>query len=269
MTNTGIRFLSSMRFAFWSIVVLIAWFLLGAILYKTDAFAGTFHSMNDQMILDWLMQYARADEFVLIWFIGLCICALAVSLSFAFCSATTLLKNVLKLKNKLSSSLLFVMHFMFILIVLFHALSMVVGFKYGYRKAFSGETIVFPGDYRLLVDSVYFVNDPAVLKDKKSYSKIRMTKENFSIGENSIDVSLYKGDKLIGHGQSYFLKPMVVNDIRITIEKFFLAENGRASEVGVVLCLSRNPLLWPFFIVYGLSVLLLAVYAFIFLKKTD
>lgn len=268
MMNNGIRFLASMKFAFWSLVSLIAWFLLGAVLYKTDAFTATFHSMNDLMILDWLIAYSKSDVLVLLWFAGLCICGFSVALSFTFCSTTTLYRNFVKLKGKLSYAILFLMHLVFILIVLMHVLSMIIGFKYGHQKVFSGDIIEFPNTYRLHVDTVHFVDDPAVLKDKKSYAKIRMTKENFTIDENRVHVSLYKADRFLGEGSAYFLKPLCIHTSRLTIEKFIYSEKRGTSSIGAVICLSNNPLLWPFFVVYGLAVLLLAFYAVLVLKKT-
>jgi hypothetical protein len=263
-----IRFLSSMKFAFWSILALILWFFAGVAFASQGEYKKAFAKMNDLLILDWFFSESFNNIPVLLWFSGLCISGGIVLISFVFCTWTTLRKPLTLKKNRLKSWLMFSLHIVFILIVLFHVLSMIMGFKYGYQKAFDQTILEFDNGYAVHVHEIQFVNDTEVLKSKESHSKIRLSKENFSIDENYVDISLFKENEFLARGKTFFLKPFVFNNIHITIENFFVDNKNDNEKIGVRLVVARNPVHVPFFIMYAVAIVLILFWTVLTWKES-
>ncbi len=263
-----IRLLSSMKFAFWSIFALILWFFGGVAIASMGEYKKAFAKMNDLLILDWFFSESLNSIPVLLWFCGLCLFGGIVLLSFAFCTFTSLRKPLRIKKNKLKSWLMFSLHIVFILIVLFHVLSMIMGFKYGYQKAFDNTVLEFDNGYAVHVHEIQFVNDTEVLKSKEIHSKIRLSKENFSIDENYVDVSLFWKNEFLASGKTHFLKPFVYNSIHITIENFFVDNKKDKEIIGVRLVVARNPVIVPFFIMYAVAILLILFWTVLTWKES-
>lgn len=87
-----IKFLSSMRFAFWLLVSLIVWLFLGAMLTIQKDLAYAIKNMGNKLILDWLLEQSAQSPIILSWFIILCIIGALLAVSFLFCSWTNLYK---------------------------------------------------------------------------------------------------------------------------------------------------------------------------------
>jgi hypothetical protein len=255
-----VRFLASMKFAFWSITALILWFLTGTILASASSYAKTFAQMNDVLIVEWFFHEAQSDSLVMIWFVVFCFFALLVAISFAFCTSVTLYKVMIRQSFELKQIVLFLMHVVFIGIMGFHLLSMVGGYKRGYIPAFEGQMISINENCSLIVRKIHFVDDPSVLRKKDKHSKIRLSKENFSIEENYVEVAMIRSGEIIGAGNIYFLKPLVINRYWFTIESFIIDEHKETPNIGARLVIARNPVLIPFFVMYGLAILLILIW---------
>ncbi len=255
-----IRLFASMKFAFWSLAGLVVWFFAGVVLGGNDQFKKGFQKMNDLLILDWLKNEATGNILIFIWFAGLCIVGGLVFMSFIFCTFTTLRKHLSKGRLRVRSRIMFLLHLVFILIVVFHIVSMVTGFKYGYQKAFVNSILRFDNSIAVEVHQIRFVNDPEVLKSRESHSKIRLTKENFNIDENFVEISLFRDGEFLARGKSRFLKPYVYKNIRVTIENFFVDDKVELDKIGVRLVVSKNPVLLPFFTLYAIAVVLMLLW---------
>lgn len=251
-----------MKFAFWSIIALIAWFILGA-LCTTGSLKKGFLPMNDMLILDWIRHSAASEPLVLLWFVVFCLIGGMVTLSFIFCTSTTLLKPIRLANCTAKLCILFSLHLVFILVVIFHVISMVAGVKAGYLKAFEMSSFQVGSGYRVRVTDIQFVADPTLLMSKNEHAKIRYTKENFDPEKNYAEVQVFHNDQLLIQGKAGYMNPLVVDQLRITLERFFFDTKSSIPRYGVRLTVARNPVLLPFFVFYGLAAILILLYVIV------
>ncbi len=259
-------FLSSIRFAFWTILLLIAWLGAGALL-ATDHSRKAFLVLNDTLVLDWLFTEAIREPLLLIWFGILCVLAILLVISFVFCTFPTLLRVIRGQYRNLTTTLLLGIHLLCILIAVFHALSFITGFKEGHIRTRTGDTIALPDGFSLCVKEVIFVDDPALLTPGKEDSKIRYTRGNFSDDINRVGVMLLHHGMFDGEGSAFYMKPYVRGRIRITLESFTLSDEAGLRQPEVYLTITRNPLLEAFFISYCLLAVSLILYTFMTWKQ--
>lgn len=251
-----------MKFAYWSILSLIIWFFIGNLLAASKEYQKAFQRMNDQIVLDWFMQNVEKHPLVSLWLLGLCFFALLVATSFIFCTTTTLLKLPASKRNYLRSLLLLVMHILFVFILGFHFFSMITGVRAGHVKAFKNESFDFEKAFSIKIRDIHFVDDVKILQKSDKHSKIRLFADSFSIDKNYAEIELYKDAKLLHTGKAYYLKPLVYNNIRVTIEEF-TGEDERGKGVGVILTFALNPFVYTFFTLYACSILILLLYSII------
>jgi hypothetical protein len=251
-----------MKFAFWSVIALIAWFTLGA-LSTSGSMKKGFLPMNDMLILDWLRNSAASEPLVLLWFIVFCLIGGMVTLSFIFCTSTTLLRPIRLASCTAKAFILFSIHLVFILIVILHVISMVAGVKAGYLKAYEMSSFQVGSGYRVKVADIQFVANSSLLKDKADHAKIRYTRENFDPKMNYAVVQVFYHDQLREQGKIGYMNPLVVDQLRITLERFFFDTKSSIPRYGVRLTVARNPVLLPFFVFYGLAAILILLYAIV------
>jgi hypothetical protein len=262
-----IRFLSSMKFAFWSMITLIIWSFIGVGMSSSGAYKDGFKMMNDQLIINWFFNEGLQNPFVTMWFVGFCIIGALLSLSFFFCTFTNLYKLISKKSNKIRNVLLFGIHLLFICIVGFHVLSMLIGYKKGNVNIFEGQSVTLDDKYIVTLNAINFLDNPEILQQKDKHSKIKYTEENFHIKDNYADFTIRKNTKTIANGKAYMLSPLISKSYRLTIEQFILEDSSPLSRIGVKFVFMKNPILYPFFISYALVILMIIIFTIITWKN--
>jgi hypothetical protein len=253
--------LSSMRFAFLVILLLAGWFLAGAYM-AGKAFRKIFSSMNEMLIVEWWQTVGHEALWVKIWFAVLCILAALLALSFLFCTFSTLVARIRRSTRKSLSVVLFLIHFFGLILVGLHGLSILIGYKLGEEELFPGEEIVLPDGVKLVIDQVVFVNDTSLLYFRQGQPRIRYHRENYALDSNYVHLSFYRDGHPVQSDKLLYMKPIRTNGLLVTLDSFVAGhQNGGTSEaVGVKITAVKNPVMIPFFVVYALSVLVLALF---------
>ncbi len=260
------KFLSSMRFAFWSLISITVWFILGIFLAINDGFYYGIKAMSNMLILDWVLQKSIDFPLVLVWFIGLCIIAILLALSFLFCTCNNLLKVSLKSKS-FKSILLLIIHVLFVIIMALHLGSMLWGFKYSDIEMEVGQEFKFDEGYSLILDTVKYVDDINVLKMKYKTMRKYHTRDGFHYKDNYAEFTLKQNDKIIISDQVKMLSPMKHHFIRVTISYFYLPKNTETEIPGVKVVITKNYFNTLFFIFYALEILSIIGFLIITWKK--
>ena len=238
------------------------WFFTGMLLTLSDPVKKAIKLMNSEMLNDWFFGTAIHNPVVLFWFIIFCLIALILAISIVLCTYNNLLKSLVK-KKTLRNWLLFGMHFNFIIILVFHVLTMLVGFKAGDIELRSGDKYEHKSGYSILISKVNFIDDLSVIEKKDKKSKREITLQNFSYKKNYAEIVLLKNGKIISEGKSYVMSPFKYKDIRLTIEKFIVTEKDGIKTAGINIIIVKNKLTEVFFIFYILEILLILAYTVI------
>ncbi len=254
------KFLSSMKLAAIMLISLIVVFLCGIFLTANDGVYEAFKHMNDIIILDWIMEIGNKNIYVVIWFVILCLIAFLFGINLFLCTKDRLYKTALTSKS-LKASLLFSIHIVFIIILLLHAVSLVIGFKHGNIVLSAGDKYEFENGYTLRLKEINFVDDFAILKDKKKSSRLEMTRDKFHYKENYASLSLFKNGEKVVDGSAFIFSPVSGDGIQITLEKFIL--DKMTKEPAVRITVAKNPLVLWFFVFYALGILSLTAYLFV------
>ena len=258
--------LSSLQVAFWTILCLILWMGIGSLLaIKNGPYSSTFSSMNDQMIVQWLTHEAIKLPAILTWFIGLCLIAAALLLNTVLCIWQRILPMLQA--ARLSRNLLAVIHIMVILVMAGHGLSMIVGEKIEKTVMFPGQTRSLGGGYSLHMDSLIFLDNPALLRLSKQEKHLKMTREVFHLKGNHAILTLTKDGRTIERSTAGILAPFDHGSLHIVLKTFILSKKN--NKLGAMMIIVRNPLAKPFFVIYALMIVSLAWYVFITWKKPN
>jgi len=256
--------LSSMQFAFWAILCLIFWMGLGALLtIKSSPYYDVFSTMNEQMITQWLASKAANMPVILGWFIGLCLIAAALLLNTSLCIWQRILPMLQA--ARLSRNILAVVHILVILVMAGHGLSMIMGEKYESSVMFPGQIKNLGGGYSLRMDSLVFLDDPALLRLSKHDKHLQMTRDVFHLKGNHAILMLQKDGRTIERSTVGILAPFDHGSLHIVLKTFILGKKN--NKLGALIIIVRNPLANPFFIIYALMITTLAWYVFITWKK--
>ena len=242
-----------MRFAFWVLLVFIAWFFLGALIASSDAYYGAFKDMSNYLLLDWFLNISSDNLLILFWFIGLCIIGGLLAISFMFCSYFNLLKVAKKQRSRNSILLLFI-HVMFVIIMGLHLASMVFGYKHSNVKMSVNDEFVFEDGFSVVFDSVKYIDDLSVLKLEYKEMRAFQTQELFHYKENIAFVTLYQHGEKISSGELTILSPFAYGSLRVTIDHFFIPPDAVSDVPKIEVVVMKNALVELFFISYLLFI---------------
>jgi len=261
-----IKFLSSMRFAFWLLFSIIIWFILGAFLSINDSFYHGIKEMSNELILNWLIQKSMNFPIVLAWFIGLCIIAVLLAISFIFCTWNNLLKVMLK--NSTSKSiLLLTIHILFVIIMALHLGSMLFGYKYSDIEIGVGQEFKFDNDYSLTLDAVNYIDDINVLKMKYKAMRDYHTRDGFHYKDNYAAFTLKQNNKIIRKDKVKMLSPLKYGFLKVTISYFCLPKKSDSEIPGVKVVIAKNYFNELFFIFYALEIISILFFLALTWKK--
>ncbi len=259
-----IKFLSSLKLSAILIICLVLMFLAGVFMSLSDPIYDALKQMNDIIILDWVLLIKTNNTAIVIWFVVFCVIAGLLGINLVLCTWNNLLKNAIKSRSVKVLSL-FLIHLVFIVILVLHAFSMVIGFKYGNIRLSEDDRYKFENEYELVVSDIDFIDDYSILKKSKSSSRMVMTRDKFHYKENSAELTIYNKGKEISKDNVKIFEPIVVDGIQFTMENFFLDE--KSGNIGIKLTIAKNPLTIWFFIFYGLGILSMLWFLILTWKK--
>lgn len=251
--------LSSLHYTLWNLVILFLWFSLGSILASCDKFYRGFHLMNNLLVRNWLVN--SESEFFLIkfWFVGLCILVTLLGVNLVFCSWSKILKFI-RVRLNLPKILMLLAHIFFGLAALGHFGGFMLGYKYDNIQLKEGQSFVLKNGLEVKVATIHFIDDPSVLKK----SRKKLTESEFHYRLNFAEIVMSLEETEINRGRAFILKPMRSNDIQVTLKGFIpplFQGNGKKNEKpGVVIVISKNPVLGMFLLIYPLMIITIAIY---------
>ena len=254
-----IKFLSSMRFAFWSLVSLIIWLFVGSLLTLNQDLSWAIKNMGNQLILDWLIEESKKSEIVLIWFIILCLIGLLLAISFIFCSWNNLLKIARKQLNA-KTILLLIIHIFFVTILGLHLGSMLIGYKCSNIELSEGQSFHFNNNLSIKLNKVNYVDDINVLKMKYKEMRKYHSPQSFHYKENYADITLFQDKNVLANKQIRMLDPLKYGSLRATLSYFYLPKNTNDERPGIKLVITKNYFDELFFIFYAIEILSILVF---------
>jgi len=260
--------LSSLVLTLYALGGLVLCLAAGIVLAQVEPYSAAMSRMNHGLLLDWLLAAGGGESgsaVLILWFLGLCVSVGVLALNLCACIWTRMLP---RLKNVSSFNywVLLLAHVFMILILLGHLSQMIMGFKEEGVKLLPGQSKTFPGDLRLTVEQVHFVNAPGLLNLTYRQGRRARTADVFSRVQNTVRISIWRGPERVAGGDLRILEPLLVGGMRLTLSDFFGDDSGENSRAGAVLTVVHNPLTSFFFAAYLAWIavyLLLAVKAFL------
>jgi hypothetical protein len=252
-----IQKLSSIKPAFYNLVFLVS--LMGTGVYLGRVYKQDFQVMNAAMTVEWLKTAWSNTPVLAVWFILLCISATFLFVNVLCCSLTKQIPLAVK-SGRPEKWLFFVVHGLFIIILVCHGLILVVGSKTTNIRLFAGESIGFETRYTVDVSAVVFQDDITILNANKHDQRALMTRQQIHRTQNYAQVALYEQSALLASKKISMLSPLRHNAIQVTLTNFIVEEKDGQERVGITLTLTRNYLNTFFFVVYGLMILTLGAY---------
>jgi hypothetical protein len=252
-----IKFLSSMKLTAVLVILLIVILMTGSFLTRWDDIYNGFKEMNDLITLDWFLNIDTHNTLIVVWFIVLCCVAVMFGINLVLCTWDNLLKVAIKRKTT-KSIVLFTVHVIFIAILLMHAFALLIGFKHGNVVLSEGSEYVFQNNYTLRLDKIHYIDNPALLKQKKKSHRLEMTLDKFHYKDNYASLSLEKDGKELISGNASIFSPVFGKGLQLTVDKFII--DKKTGNLCAKITITKNPLTWPFFLFYALGILSISIF---------
>jgi hypothetical protein len=247
--------LSTLQFTVLNLTVIAFWFLWGLWLAGSERYVKAFEGMNATVAREWLFTSQGNSSLLKFWFVGLCLIMACLGVNLFFCTWNKIFR-IIKVRFEGPKFYMLIVHAFFGVVALGHFGGLMLGFEYGRIKLYQGEEHGIPEGYRVQVENVHFVDDPKVLR----MSRREITKKDFHYRENYAEILLSRDGETLFKGRIGILHPLKYKDIQVTLMNFIppgrhRAVEGGRGEPGIVITLSRNPVLAFFLIVYPLMII--------------
>ena len=268
-----IQRLSSVSLTFYSLVILVL--LMGTGVFLNLSHSHAFTRMNEIPILTWITTTWPTAPALVIWFLVLCLTAGMLFINALCCSLDRQLA-LARRSGRTKNWLFFILHCLFILVLICHGLILLVGEKQGGIRLFPGQAHSF-GPYELIVSDVVFTDDKNILTAPKNEQRQLMTRKNIHIHENYAFLTLQKNKQILASKKVMMLSPLRYKSFQITLIEFVIPESDTPrsdnhpsdNPLGVVLTLTHNFLSRFFFMVYGVMILALTGFTAMTWKRPD
>lgn len=258
-----IQRLSSVFLTFYTLVILVL--LMGAGVFLNLSHKQAFTQMNEVSIFSWLSTTWPTAPVLVIWFLVLCLTAGILFINALCCSLDRQL-SLARRSGRIKNWLFFILHCLFILVLICHGLILTVGEKQGKIRLTPGQSHLF-GPYEILVSEVVFMDDKNILTAPKNEQRQLMTRKNIHIHENYVQVTLLKNKEILASKKMRMLSPLRYQSVQITLIEFIVLEPDNV--LGVMLTLTHNFLSRFFFLVYGLMILALGGFTAMTWKRPE
>ena len=266
--------LSSLHLTTWTLIILAFWFTWGILLADSEKFADGFNLMNSMLVRDWLILPQKGLFLLRFWFTGLCLIMVLLGVNLIFCTWTKFFKII---RKKFTGPRLFMLmvHILFGVVALGHLAGFMTGYRYEKIRLAKGEIFSFENGFKVKLNKIYFIDNPQVLKKARK----EFTGKEFHYRLNYAEVTLSYQDKQLKTDRIYLLKPMQSHKIQITLNKFrLIACSGKKNnqkfdysqthisdhnfdhelfdeKLGVILTVTKNPVMGIFMITYALMII--------------
>ncbi len=255
-----------MSFASWTVAILILLCTAGILLFNSEKFSDGFHHMNDMILLDWLAHPQKGVPVLKIWFVCLCIVMVILGINLVFCSWNRFFRLISGKKTDISKYIMLFVHILFGFAALCHFIGFISGYKYKNIYLNCGQSFNFDDVYSVRLKQIHFIDNFASLK----LHHRDLTANNFHYNSNYADIQLIKNGDILCNGRIFILKPFCFSNMQITLKRFVplafqsqirkVYRNGKnisknERKIGVQIIISKNPVLYAFFIIYPLMIL--------------
>ncbi|MDB9822985.1 hypothetical protein OAC89_04715 [Deltaproteobacteria bacterium] len=248
--------LSSLYLTTWVLVILLLWVGWGILMAGSDAFTEGFNEMNGTLIRDWLISSETGFPLLKAWFVGLCLLMTVIGINLIFCSWAKIYRIVRAKFNGPKLFMLFV-HVLFGFVALGHLGGLMLGYEHNGIRLWEGNRFTFEDGYSLEVAGVHFVDDYEILKK----SGRDTTRNEFDYTKNFAEIVLSRKDKEVSRDKIYMFRPMDYKGIQITLRSFISSPGmdnnttaGDGVKPGLLLTVSRNPVLDIFMVLYPMMI---------------
>lgn len=228
--------------------------LWGWVMGFTQAFRPVIRSMNDQLIIDWLISNSSAHPTVAAWFILLCLASAVLFVNLAACIVDRLWPWSQN-GGGMRRILLLASHVLFAVIMLGHAASFITGFKYDQIKLSDNGVMPLEQGYELRVEKVIYVDDPELLKLEHKKSKRVLTREAFNRYENGAIVAIFKDGVKMLSGKAMLLQPVQKGQVTVSLTGMYIDESVENPAPGGTFAVVKSPLNELFFGAYSLLII--------------
>jgi hypothetical protein len=250
--------LSSLNMTVVVLILLMIWLTWGILMVGSVAYKEGFSQMNSRVLRDWLMESGGDYPLHTIWFSSLCVVMGFLGLNLIFCSWHKMLRAV-RVKFNGPKCLMLMVHAVFGLVALGHFGGFMLGYRFENVRLQVGGAFVAPQGLEVFLEEVHFVDDPRTLRK----SNWDLTRGEFNRRSNFAEVSLYERGREIRRERIFHLKPMRHKDFQVTLKRFTSSEEmgrGSGGQPGVLLVVTRNPILKFFLASYAAMILGIGIY---------
>lgn len=253
-----IRFFSSLGLTFVLLLSIVLLLWLGTVFTLFPDLKQGIELMNDTLIQNWFMTAWKINWILPVWLLSLCLLSGLLFCNTLVCSLVLQLVTALKVKTLRRWSF-FMIHIFFLMVLFCHGIALVAGEK-------KTNIIMFPGDIyqagklSVTLNSITFNGDGEFLRLGPKKSREMMTRKMFDRRANFADLVLVEDDKPTIRGPIKMLEPMGSGNLRVTLTKFILQDNGEGERIGVNLTITRNGFTTFFFVMYGFMIISLACF---------
>jgi hypothetical protein len=245
--------IAALSVTFYLLAALIGWLAVGIALSRMQGTGELLKQMNQELVLDWLLGAGPADWPIVAWFLILCLLNALLFANLLFCSATQLAGRLFSRgrPNRPKAALLFLIHILVLLILLGHLANLAVGSKSAHMRFAPGASRTLENGYRLHLEAVHYAPPVKYLKMDPHEARSRLSREKFDIHENYARIRVTRNGSESAAGRVFLLSPLKKGALRVTLNRFFLAEDSAEPSVGAVLTFAVNPIHEAFFMAYA------------------
>ena len=252
--------LSSLTLTTWTLVVLLLWFIIGILFVRMDSLADEFRLMNGTLVRHWLLSAEDGSNVLKFWFVGLCLVMIVLGVNLVFCSWTKILK-IIRIRFSGPKFFMLIVHVLFGLVALGHLGTYMLGYKKAQVRLQEGAKFEFGDGYSVQLVGVHFVDDVEVLKKTRR----QLRPGDLSYDDNFAEIAISQNGKEIQRGRIYTMKPMRQKDIHVVLRTFTAPrsqdnQQPGKGKLGVMLSISRNPVLDVFLVLYPIMILGIAIH---------
>ncbi len=254
-----IQKIASIKLTFFSLVLMVMLMGMGVVLSLFPAYTDAIEQMNQTIVYHWILSAWHENPLLTIWVLLVTVSSAVLFINTACCSMTLQLRTALKTAS-IQRWAFFVIHFLFLMVLACHGITMVTGHKQDNIQLYPGQSHRFGDNYRIDMVDVTFADDPKFLTMNRKKSRHLMTRENIHPKLNFADINLFKNDCKLDSQRVFMLQPMRYRSLRITVTKFVAKPQKGLQTAGVNLSVTRNIFTSFFFTVYALMIITLACF---------
>ncbi len=255
MINMIQSFFSSLRTAFFFLVLLAVFFALGSYFANAQDIKVLFKQMTSVHIWSCLDSIVH-NRTLLFWLLGLVICAIMLFLNTLFCTIKQLRQcwggdaSVKRTKQQFRLKIMAFIHIIALAVIGCHGLDIALVERHPPVKILNSETLGL-GTYLLKVKEVSYITDRKYIQEDEKGRRppsFKIPRKQFSIEGNKAELAVYKNGELVREGEIRLFEPLRVGGTFFILDGFFIPHGS--DTLGLLIHRSYNPLALPFFGIY-------------------